>query len=168
MDIFRRQLNNGMCFLYEHPKNASSWELEAVKELMGREGVERVVGDQCAYGHVQVDAEGQGSVKKPTAWMTNAKEIAKALSQRCPNTPDRIIHRHIECTGERRSKLAQVYPERLCREIVRGLRRQMAADGRTCIGGVGLADKIDEGSEMEEFGIQWESEFFDDASGENG
>ena len=44
------QWREGRYFLHEHPQGASSWQEECIKKLMGKNGVQRVVGDQCMYG----------------------------------------------------------------------------------------------------------------------
>ena len=55
-----------------------------VWELLELPQVERVTGDMRAYAMVQWDAEGEGSIKKPTGWMTNSECLAKAVGKRCP------------------------------------------------------------------------------------
>ena len=55
VELYREQLKHGRYFLHEHPAHASSWQQEAVAELMGEHGVVSVVGDQCQYGSATED-----------------------------------------------------------------------------------------------------------------
>jgi len=106
---------------------------------------------------VQEDADGPALIKKPTAFMTNAPEIAKRLTQKCEGG-----HRHITLI-DGRAKRAEVYPEQLCREILLGLVDQMRVDGRLmgdgCVGSVGQYDEHKE-EYKEELQRRW-----DDVSG---
>jgi hypothetical protein len=88
--------------------------------------------------------------------MTNSEEIANQLNKRC--TKD---HRHIQISGNR-AKQAQVYPEKLCKAIVKGLIRQMKRDGR--LGNGGLVGAVEEGeNEIGKCAEYWE--YWDDISG---
>ena len=60
--------------------------------------------------------------------MTNSPCIGRALSLRCKS-----FHRHIELTGGGRTKRSEVYPDELCKAILKGLVEQMSEDER--IGG---------------------------------
>ena len=44
------QMRRGRGFLLEHPEGASSWELDSVREILGRPGVLSGVADLCQYG----------------------------------------------------------------------------------------------------------------------
>ena len=127
--------------------------------------VTRIVGDQCAYGHIRYDMEGIGYVKKPTGWMSNGLEILKALGKRCPNGNSKTWHRHVPTMGGRITNAAKVYPEGICKAIVQGFRKQMIQDGRMMEGGIGIMDKVDEGEQT-----MWEwatdRDIIDDMSGE--
>ena len=72
--------------------------------------------DMCAYG-LRV---AEGLNKKPTQWVTNCKEIALELQRRCSQD-----HEHEPLMGGKAEKAA-VYPPRLCRAVIRGLRKYMA------------------------------------------
>lgn len=60
-----------------------------------------------------------GYIKKPTGFMTNCEGIACRLEARCPKE-----HRRITLVNGR-AKEAEVYPDVLCRQIVKGLMDQM-------------------------------------------
>ena len=67
--------------------------------------------------------------------MTNAIMIAERLNRVCDKT-----HKHIQLIGGRVEK-AELYPEELCAQMLRGLLDQMRYDGRlkdTAIGCVCL------------------------------
>ena len=114
----------GLYFLHEHPHNAKSWGNALMQELLRKEGVYRVRGDMCTWGMKQCDQEGEGLIKKPTGFLTNSREIAKILESLCNGD-----HRHIELIGGR-AKSAEVYPDELCKDILKGLTNQMKVDER--------------------------------------
>ena len=57
--------------------------------------------------------------------MTNSPCIGQALSLKCKG-----FHRHIELTGGGRTKRSEVYPDELCKAILKGLVEQMSQDKR--------------------------------------
>ena len=156
-------MSNGLYFLHEHPATASSWKNKHVMDILDRPEVQRIVSPMCAFGMMQEDEEGEALVKKDTAFMTNSRAIAERLERKCGKD-----HRHIVLIGGR-AKRAEVYPEELCRQIIRGLVEQMAEDGR--IGahrgkamlamGIGARDPIEEGNDQ----AMQSYETWDDVSG---
>ena len=96
-------------------------------------GVSKVRGCMCSFGMTQYDDMGEGFVNKPTGFMTNSGEIANRLSQVCSGG-----HRHTLLL-KGRARLAQIYPDKLCEEILLGLIDQMRVDGRINKGEVGMA-----------------------------
>ena len=130
-----------MYFLYEHPDKASSWSLDRVQDVVQKKGVIRTTGDMCQFEMKQEDEQGVAHVKKRTGFMTNCRNIAERLNRRCQNE-----HRHIELLNGR-AKAAQVYPDKLCAEIVKGLIDQMEEDGRISQDRIGAicAEDIEEG-----------------------
>jgi len=83
--------------------------------------------------------------KRSVGFMTNAEMIALRVARKCDG-------------GSRRSKMAEVYPEDLCIEIIRGLRDQMEIDGRLNNSGVGCVFALEQGEK--------EFMFYDDVTGE--
>ena len=79
------------------------------------------------------------AVGKRATFMTNAPEIAKKLRRMCHGE-----HEHLRLEGGGRTKQAEVYPDELCKEIVRGLKRQMEKDGRMMRGGFGCVCAVDD------------------------
>ena len=84
--------------------------------------------------------------------MTNSPCIGRALSLKCKG-----FHRHIELTGGGRTKRSEVYPDELCKAILKGLVEQMSEDER--IGGsfqscdyVFKVNDFDENFEVNEVG----------------
>ena len=63
--------------------------------------------------------------------MTNARCIANRLERKRTG-----MHRHVVLLNGK-AKAAEVYPEELCKEIVKGLIEQMEVDGRIIKGGIG-------------------------------
>ena len=127
MKLYNSQREAGRYFLHEHPAAASSWQEQCVQKLMGKDGVTRVIGDQCRYGLVATDEGRNGPARKSTGFMTNSPCIAKALSKRCMNTPQHQVHKHVVLI-DGRPRETQVYPKALCQAICQGLRQQLIAD----------------------------------------
>ena len=58
MELFQMQVNRGRYFLYEHPRNATSWAMPEVVNLAMQAGLEVVTCDMCAYRLKIVDEVG--------------------------------------------------------------------------------------------------------------
>ena len=126
--MYAYQVAHGRYFLHEHPAQATSWQTDIVKKIMNLEGVGRVVGHQCQYG-----AESGGQpIKKPTGFMTNCEGIRKALSKTCSGRNGWCIRdgggQHVLCNG-RVARMAAIFPIRLCKAILSGLKNQLRSDG---------------------------------------
>ena len=109
--IYLEQVRNGRYFVHEHPLTATSWQVECMDKLRKMPMVYTAEGHMCAYGMTSTDQRGPGFVKKPTRFLTNSIEAAKALSKRCPRG-----HRHVHLM-EGRARAAAVYPPELCRTM---------------------------------------------------
>ena len=109
------QHRRGKLFAFEHPRTSKAWREKEIEELILEPGVYVCYIDMCAYGMKVKDAPN----RKPTMWITNSWHIARELQRRC--TGD---HQHEVLMGGK-AVLAQVYPEGLCKAIVRGLRRHL-------------------------------------------
>ena len=69
-------------------------------------------------------------------------------------------HQRIKLEGGNRTRQSEVYPERLCKEIIRGLKDQMKVDGRMTDEGLGTVCAVeewkrDDESYGEEIGKWW-------------
>merc|ERR1712127_192857 len=67
----------------------------------------------------------RGLVKKPTGFLTSSECIAKLLNRICPGG-----HDHVPLVGGRAAG-AQVYPDKLCQDIVRSMLRPREVDEST-------------------------------------
>jgi len=123
-----------------------------MKEIMKDPRVYQVIGDMWCFSMSQDDELGEALIRKPTGFMTNAEMIATRLARRCDGG-----HRHIHLVNGR-AKKAEVYPEDLCKEIIRGLRDQMEIDGRLNNTSVGCVFALEQGEK--------ELMFYDDVTGE--
>ena len=115
-------------------------------------GVERVVGNMCMFDMKQWGHAGLNLVKKPTGSMTNSFHIARRLQVKCNN-----MHRHITLINGR-ANAAEVYPDKMRREIIMGLIEQMEKDERIDKGNVGTTAAFDKDNSEA-------VEFWDDLSG---
>ena len=119
VQLYKCQIRNKRFFLHEHPATATSWQLDAIKQLARTEGVSVSRADLCMYGMRTWDESGKEAyAKKPTKFMTNSRSIAHELNMKCDRT-----HVHQPLTGGRASQAAR-YPEQLCRAICRAILRE--------------------------------------------
>jgi hypothetical protein len=90
-----------------------------------------VTGDQCMYGQMTTDAQGfTGPAMKPTMWMSNAAYLLDALKTRCSRRGgvcDSGNGHHMHLFNGR-VKMAAIYPVKLCRAILKGMRDQIGHD----------------------------------------
>ena len=124
-ELYREQVRGCRYFLHEHPRFASSWELECMKQLESLPQVGIVRADQCQYGAEAQRGPQKGQpVKKPTGFMSNSCELLKALSRRCAGQGNRCSRPggggHATCSGNV-CKDAAIYPRELCRAVLRGI-----------------------------------------------
>ena len=133
-EMYHEQLEGNRYFLHEHPRYATSWELDCMVTLQKCYGVDTVRGDQCQYGAVASSGPEKGQpVKKPTGFMSNSVEILHALSRICSGRNGQCGRpdggRHAQCSGQT-AKDAAKHPRDLCRAVLRGLTAQLRKDGR--------------------------------------
>ena len=118
--------------LFEHPAQATSWNMSEMKDTATEFGLEETVCDQCMYGLCTWGSDKGEKVpaKKPTRFMSNSWCILQELSIRCDHS-----HPHQPLMSGR-AKDAAHYPDALCKAICRGLAKQQAYDrtGRVCSG----------------------------------
>ena len=124
--LYELQLQAGRFFLHEHPKHSLCWKVTAMQELLNKKKVLKVDAHMCRFGMMSQDSQGPGLVLKPTSFMTNSAYLADELNKTCSNLTGATAHRHIPVLGGR-GKACQVYPDKLCKAICRGLWRQKAA-----------------------------------------
>ena len=121
IELCIRQRDAGRLFLFEHPASASSWYTELVKYLASLSGVFTAKFDFCMLGMTTTGAEGEvAAAKKRTGVITNSSAIASIL-------------RDAQCRGEHKHEQlldgkagpCQKYPDKFCRLICEGIRREM-------------------------------------------
>ena len=126
--IFLWQIRRHKKFLFERPWCNKGWDRDCVKEVLDQPGVRRVRCDQCCFGLMSQDEEGDGFAQKPTGFMSNCEEILEEVEQVCPNRlydDSRYHHRHVELLNHK-SKPLERYPVSLIKAILRGLRRSLS------------------------------------------
>ena len=78
VELYREQLAGNRYFLHEHPRFASSWDLECMQLLSSVPGVRTVRADQCQYGAEVPRGALKGSpVMKPTGFMSNSESCCE-------------------------------------------------------------------------------------------
>ena len=123
----KMQDDEGRFYLFEHPKEATSWNEPELEELRQRSTTYEIVSPMCKFHMKAVGPDGQeGHVRKMTRWLTNSPAIAEELTGTCANElAGKEIHRHIHLIGGGRAKAAQVYPVMLVNAVLRGLKKEM-------------------------------------------
>ena len=120
LKVFEIQRRSGRHFLYEHPRRATSWKLEAVQRFKDKPGVIEVLANMCKF-NMKTEVKGEeGLVSKPTRFLTSSPEVAKRLAKVC-DAECKAKHQHIAIWGDRARK-AQRYPPELRRAVVEGVR----------------------------------------------
>ena len=136
--MYAKQLDRGAYFLHEHPAGATSWKQDCIQRLLARDGVDRVVADQCQHGQETEDGD---PLKKPTGFLSNSAEILRVLERRCKGRKGLCSReaggRHALCNGKV-ARRAAIFHAKMCEAILEGMRNQCVADGLLKIGEVGL------------------------------
>ena len=136
----KQQHEAGRVFIFEHPRNSKAWREEELEELRRLPGVYVCHFDMCRYGmRVKKDLN-----KKPTTMIVNSESIAQELQRRCDGS-----HSHEHLMGGLAAAAAAEYPVRLCRAILKGLRKHLAQrepkpEDEATILAMGLEDELDE------------------------
>ncbi|CAK0826820.1 unnamed protein product [Prorocentrum cordatum] len=170
MELYTLQVKHDRTFLHEHPWSADSWDLDIVKDVMALPGVAVGRGDQRAFGLVVADAHGDRLAKKPTGWMSNNKEVLDEVCKRCPNdTGIGSRHEHSTFVG-RNMRVAERYPVKLLRAILRGLRRHLSNKKVLTHSALDAGPNVDdEEISLKDFVGKWRdtlrTEFYDDLTG---
>ena len=154
--IYKWQALRGKCFVHEHPWSAASWKLGFVKEVSDLDGVEIRRGDQCPFGQVARDADGEGLVQKATGWMSNCPEVLDEVARRCvnPTLPECERHRHVHLQNGL-AKGAERYPVALVKAILKGLRNHLR---RHRHGSLFHVEALDTGPTLDEPPPEWRPE----------
>ena len=128
VDLYWLQLRENRWFVHEHPRNATSWKVDAIKKLSEAASVQTVDCDQCRFGHCSEDEHGIGLVQKPTRWLTNSVHMARMLDKKCLNRTQPDHHRHVHLVSGR-AKAAERYPPRLVEAMLRAMRQELLSAG---------------------------------------
>ena len=64
--LYALQWIAGRYFLHGHPAEATSWQEDCIKNILKKEGVLKVTGDQCRYGLRSNDGHRDGLARKRT------------------------------------------------------------------------------------------------------
>ncbi len=116
MEVCDIQRREGRYFVFEQPQGSRAWDLEAVKKMVMRQGVDISTMHQCMYGLKARDTMGEASAYKPTRVLTNHEALAEALSRQCNG-----MHRHAHLVGKTACTKAAVYPEEMCTEVLKAV-----------------------------------------------
>ena len=131
-EVYQDQIDGNRYFIHEHPLRATSWKLACIEAIAAQPGVRRVHADQCQFGAEIKDGPHRGDpILKPTGFLTNSEMIAAALDRRCTGSSGKCSRpgggAHQLCSGKH-AKAAAVYPQELCRAVLRGVRDQLRVD----------------------------------------
>ena len=132
VELYYGQMEDGNYFLHEHPRYATSWQLDMGEKMLKLPTVGRSHADQCQCGAEARRGKHQGRpILKPTGFMSNAPEILRVFSTRCTGVGGQCSRpgggAHILCGGIH-AKDAAKYPRGLCRAMLKGVTAQLRAD----------------------------------------
>ena len=101
-----------------------------MKRVAKMKNVKITTVDACQYGMSGSQGGEEHPVWKPTKWMTNMDGVSQEMMKRCTGRNGECSRggHHVSCTGER-ARRAAVYPLELCKALLRGIKRQLTADG---------------------------------------
>ena len=86
-------------------------------QLMSMPGVDHVIGHQCHYGLTTPGSHGSDEPALiPTRWLSNSRPMLARLDKTCPRE-----HHHQPLLGGRAQR-AELYPDELIVEILKGMR----------------------------------------------
>ena len=114
--LAKLQMRNGRGFLFEHPRNATSWRTGTLRSLSEHPSVFNIQLDMCAFG-LQGD---KGLHKKPTMLLTNIKELVSALEKRCNQQ-----HKHQTIEGGALSRASAQYTDAFVDAILQGIKKHI-------------------------------------------
>ena len=117
VQLARIQLRAGRGFLFEHPRNATSWTTTELQQLRQQEGVHAVTVDLCRFG--LTTSKGAPALK-PTLLLTNIEELATVLHRRCEG-----FHKSHQPLLAGEAALAAKYTPAFVDAILRGLRQHV-------------------------------------------
>ena len=154
--LYPIQRDDGRFFLHEHLASASSWRLPEMQSLTSDLGIKKVNAHMCRFKMMSEDEQGKGLVKKPTGFLTNSEYMRRALDKQCLGS-----HRHVHLMGGR-AKACQVYPEKLVRAILKGIRAELVNNGTIAMLHTDLLNIDSESEAMNHI----DGQFVDDMSGQ--
>ncbi len=122
--VARRQLEAGRHFLLENPRGSELFKLPSMVKLRRDYDVADVTFPQCAVGLKSPD--GQPILKWTTLWASNHALISDFENLTCDHK------HHWQLTGKigtmSRTQQAQVWPPRMCENIVNGIVKTLRHD----------------------------------------
>ena len=120
--IVEQRLSRGRKVLIENPWSSDLWNTLCMQKLSRGlhndaetgEVLEVIRTDQCEFGLCEKWRPDLRHLK-PTGFMTASKPVKERLSRRCQGG-----HEHQPLEGSSRTKLAQEWPQELCKQILEG------------------------------------------------
>ena len=91
--------------------------------LMDDLQIQSAVAHMCKYGMQSSEMLGIGKEKGPTGCLTNSQYRMDNMKNTCLGG-----HKHIQLVGCKAQE-CQVYPDKLCREMLSGIRLELANSG---------------------------------------
>ena len=87
-----KQTSEGRYFLHEHSDESLSWDFDFVEQLKNKEGVERVLGEQCVEPRKSLDTGNTTIVLGPAGWIGNSSFIMKQLKVRKEPAWNKVVN----------------------------------------------------------------------------
>ncbi|CAL1127455.1 unnamed protein product, partial [Cladocopium goreaui] len=114
------QISEGRGFILEQPKNAKSWKLPKMLELLDHPDVYQIRVDMCQFGLRAQAGPCKGElVQKPTLLATNIAEMAHYVQKTCNKS-----HQHGMLVGGS-AKMAAIYTPHFVKALLHGIKNAL-------------------------------------------
>jgi hypothetical protein len=114
------QVSEGRGFILEQPKNAKSWKLPKMLELLDHPDVYQIRVDMCQFGLRAQAGPCKGElVQKPTLLATNIAEMAHYVQKTCSKS-----HQHGMLVGGS-AKMAAIYTPHFVKALLHGIKNAL-------------------------------------------
>ena len=113
--LYKMQMDQGMYFLHEQPKRERYDDDHTLDNLMKDWRVYSVEGEMNKFVMERESEMKERSIREEVKLVTNAEMIAGRLARKC------IGGKQQTRWLNKRFSSAEVYPEDLCKEVIRGL-----------------------------------------------
>lgn len=126
MNLCKIHSQHGLYYGFEHPRYASSWQTSCVVNRTNNTTAKKVNADMCQPG-MEIENDDGNEEASEEAYIFHEQVRTDAETKREVAMANMRICAFY--SGGNASK-AQVYPDKMCKDILKGLKAQLEEDGR--------------------------------------